>query len=367
LPTTNSTFYIQILFKGFNMPANSANPTQNKQRPKVLVFTSKAEFHSFLSDLPLLEELQTISDWTFHLTDDRAPDEVLEATLIRVKPDILVGTWSTPFFGDSFPSTEYPYPNYYCYLCGSMRHRVNQSKLANGLIATNWGETAAAEVAEHALHLILSSLRLSTHYTLALHREKAWRGSPNPPKTFFGKTLGIHGFGSVARQLIKLCQPFGVTCRAYSKPVPLDYMKAHGATSVSSLEELFSESDIIVEAEGSTPATAKCVDEKLLRMIKPGGVFINIARGEIVDQCALAQVASEGNILVGLDVFDPEPLPTDSPLRGLRNVYLSPHIAGPTVEGHRRCGQFGLENIQRYLRGQPVLARISETFLQHTT
>ncbi len=349
------------------MPADRPKVIENRQPGKVLAFMSKAEHASFLGELPLLQELQSISDWTFHLTEGRAADEALEAVLEREKPDILVGAWCTPFFGNCFPSGTHPYPRYYCYLGGGMRQRVTPTQLRNGLIATNWGETAAAEVAEHALHLILSSLRLSTHYTLALHREKAWRDSPSPPRTFFGKRLGIHGFGGVARQLIKLCQPFGVACQAYSTPVPPDYMKAHGATPARSLEALFSEADIIVEAEGSTPATAKCVDESLLRKIKPGGIFINIARGAIVDQEALARVASEGHIFIGLDVYDPEPLPTDSPLRGLRNVHLSPHIAGPTLEGHRRCGQFGLENIQRYLSGQPLLARITETMLQHTT
>jgi phosphoglycerate dehydrogenase-like enzyme len=96
------------------------------------------------------------------------------------------------------------------------------------------------------------------------------------------------------------------------------------------------------------------VQEKHLRLIRPGGIFVNVGRGAIVDEDALHRVASEGTIQFGLDVFAHEPLPVDSPLRGLRNVSLTPHIAGPTTDRRRDAGAFAVANLAAYAGGNPL-------------
>jgi phosphoglycerate dehydrogenase-like enzyme len=109
------------------------------------------------------------------------------------------------------------------------------------------------------------------------------------------------------------------------------------------------------------------VTERHLRLIRPGGVFVNVARGAVVDEAALARVAAEGRIQVGVDVFTEEPLPAASPLRGLRNVSLTPHLAGPTTD--RRCdaGAFALANLRAYATGRHLQAVVTPEVYDRST
>ena len=132
-----------------------------------------------------------------------------------------------------------------------------------------------------------------------------------------------------------------------------------GVKMVSSPEELFSENDILVEAAALTPQTYRSVNEKLLRSIRPGGVFVNIGRGAVVDEEALVRVAAESRIHVALDVYDVEPLPVESPLRGMPNVTLLPHIAGPTKDRRRDCGAFALENLSCFLNHKTLKSELT--------
>ena len=113
--------------------------------------------------------------------------------------------------------------------------------------------------------------------------------------------------------------------------------------------------------------TTGSVTEKHLRLIRPGGVFVNVARAGITDEAALLQIASEGKIQIGLDVFAQEPLPEDSPWRGLRNVSLTPHIAGPTLDRYPDAGVQALKNLQAYTNGQPLTAIITPEVYDRST
>jgi phosphoglycerate dehydrogenase-like enzyme len=114
-----------------------------------------------------------------------------------------------------------------------------------------------------------------------------------------------------------------------------------------------------VELAPLIPETKGVVTEHLLRLIRPGGAFVNVGRGAVVDEAALLRVAREGKITLGLDVFAAEPLPVDSGFRGLPNVTLTPHLAGPTTERRRDAGEFALHNLRAYAEGRPLQAVIT--------
>jgi len=142
---------------------------------------------------------------------------------------------------------------------------------------------------------------------------------------------------------------------------------AHGIRRAASLEALFADNDIIVELAPLYPSTEGIVQEKHLRLIRPGGVFVNVGRGAVVDEAALLRVAQEGKIMVGLDVYGIEPLPVDSPFRGLRNVTLTPHIAGPTTDRRRDAGAFALENLSAYSGDRPLQAIVTPAVYDTST
>jgi phosphoglycerate dehydrogenase-like enzyme len=92
----------------------------------------------------------------------------------------------------------------------------------------------------------------------------------------------------------------------------------------------------------------------LLRLIPEGGVFVNVGRGLVVDEAAMARVAAEGRLQVALDVYEQEPLPAESRLRGMPNVTLLPHLGGPTRDRRRDSGALALKNLRAFLRGEAL-------------
>jgi phosphoglycerate dehydrogenase-like enzyme len=153
---------------------------------------------------------------------------------------------------------------------------------------------------------------------------------------------------------VGLLEPFRAELKFYSPRVPPEVYGTWDIEPTESLEELFAWSQVLVEAEASTPETYRMVEERHLRMLPEGACFVNIGRGAVVDEDGLIRVAAEGKIQIGLDVYDHEPLSPESPLRGMRNVNLLPHIGGPTRERRERCGGLALRNLKRFIEGQRI-------------
>ncbi|MEO6003474.1 MAG: hydroxyacid dehydrogenase [Opitutus sp.] len=320
----------------------------------LLVAISAQERRDFLPDPRFAQLCGQATHWhSLDPTELTRPE--FEQRLVAINPEVLVTCWQTP-----------PLPNqlrgnlrYVCHLAGSIRQIVTRSHLANGLIATNWGGSISRIVAEGALSHILTCLRHFTYWTLVMHREGGWKNRATETASLFGRRVGLHGFGQVARELVGLLRPFGCMVTAFAPDVDRAVEEKYGVTAVASLEELFGGNEIIVELAPLIPETTGVVTESLLRLIPAGGVFVNVGRGAVVDEAALLRVATEGKISVGLDVFATEPLPADSGLRGLQNVTLTPHLAGPTTDRRRDAGEFALSNVRAYANGENVLAQIT--------
>lgn len=265
-------------------------------------------------------------------------------------PEILLACWKTPPLPAQLP----PSLRYVCYLCGSVKRLVTRRHLEGGLIVTNWGGSISRIVAEWTLFHILSCLRRATHWALAMHHDGGWKNSCTETASLFGRTVGIHGFGLVARELVTLLRPFGVHISVHAPDVTAEIETRFGIHRCPTLEALFSENDVIVELAPLIPETTGIVTEALLRRIRPGGVFVNLGRGAVVDEEALVRVAREGKVLFGIDVFAVEPLPADHPLRGLTNVSLTPHLGGPTTDRRRDAGEHSLRNLRAYAAGLPM-------------
>ncbi len=141
--------------------------------------------------------------------------------------------------------------------------------------------------------------------------------------------------------------------------MPRSLFEQYGVRSCDSLEELFSGSEVLIECESLTQRSQGSVTEAILRLLPEDAVFVNVGRGRIVDEDALARLASEGRLRVGLDVYEQEPLPADSPLRRTPHTLLSPHIAGPTLDGFSILSRFAVENIRSYLEGGKIQGQVT--------
>ncbi len=302
----------------------------------------------------LLSECRELAH-TVHAVDTHGLDpQAFAHRLLTLDPEVVVAGWSTPVLPDVLPSRL----RYLCYLAGSIKRMVRREHVERGLIVSNWGRSISRTVAEGALLLTLAALRRAGYWVPAMHRDGAWKNGVTETASLFGRRVGLHGFGNVARELIRLLRPFDVTIEVWAPERDAALYAAHGVTRAESLESLFAGNDVIVELAPLLPETQGIVTEKLLRAIRPGGAFINVARGALVDEEALVRVAQEGRIQIALDVFSAEPLPRTSALRGLPNVTLFPHLAGPTPDRRRDAGALGVRNLRAYVRGEPLESAI---------
>ena len=176
-----------------------------------------------------------------------------------------------------------------------------------------------------------------------------------------GKTIGIIGFGSLGKAIAKKAKAFDMKVIATRR---LQKKVEHKKTvdeliPVSNLSHLLKNSDFIVVACPLTPLTRGMIGKRELSLMKSSAIIINIARGEIINEAALIN-ALQNKTLAGaaLDVFDKEPLPKESPLFALDNVFLSPHISGNFPEyQHDVMVQFA-DNLNRYLAGKDLKNRV---------
>jgi len=272
---------------------------------------------------------------------------------------ILVSAWQTPPLPADLPVAENGSLRYVCHLAGTVRKLVPRELIARGLVVTNWGDSISATVAECALMLTLMALRRASHWAVAMHREGAWKDASTFTQSLLGRRVGLHGFGAIAQCLVPMLRPFTSRIQAYSPHIPDETFSRLGVARAQSLEALFSASDVIVELAAATPENYHIVTEALLRRIPEGGAFVNVGRGCVVDEAALARVAREGRLQVALDVYEQEPLPADSPFRGLPNMTLLPHLGGPTRDRRRDSGALALRNLRAFLEGKPLQAVVS--------
>jgi phosphoglycerate dehydrogenase-like enzyme len=190
-----------------------------------------------------------------------------------------------------------------------------------------------------------------------------------------GSTLGILGYGSIGREVGRLGQAFGMRVLALRRSagsrergyavdstgdpegaIPERFYPAEG------LYEMLAECDYVVVALPLTSATLGFLGEAELRAMKPTAYLVNIARGPIIDESAMVRALREGWITgAGLDVFEQEPLPSDSPLWDLENALISPHVAGFTPHYDERAAAVFAGNLARYLDGERLLNLVDKS------
>jgi phosphoglycerate dehydrogenase-like enzyme len=193
------------------------------------------------------------------------------------------------------------------------------------------------------------------------------------PGELRGATLGVVGYGSIGREAAR--QAFALGMRVLACKRDPDRREDTGwilpgtgdpegtlperIYPIEQLRAMLAECDYVLLTLALTPATRHIIDSAALKSMKPSAVLVNVARGALVDEPALIEALRSGTIRgAGLDVFEQEPLPADSPLWSLPNVLLTPHISGITPAYSERLMMLFSENLRRYLAGQPLLNRV---------
>jgi len=229
-----------------------------------------------------------------------------------------------------------------------------------GVQVTNVMGLMSFAVAEFTVCLILNGLRrFNRHVRPELNETSPFYSATRGGFALMGKRVGLLGLGLIGRQTLELLKPFRCEIVAYARSWSAEDIAALGARKVE-IDELMQTCDVVSLHVAGTPATENIVNEQRLRMLKPGAILVNTARGIIIDHDALARICADGKIGVYLDVTHPEPLPADHPLHKLDNVTLSHHVAGPTHDQWPMLGDEALDDVERYLKGQPLQNVVTE-------
>jgi phosphoglycerate dehydrogenase-like enzyme len=168
-----------------------------------------------------------------------------------------------------------------------------------------------------------------------------------------GKTLGLVGLGRIGRRVAQICH-LGLNMRVLAfDPYVTPAQAAEIGVTLAELDAVIAEADFLSLHAPLTKETHHLMNQERFAMMKEGAYLLNIARGGLVDAGALLAALESGKIAAaGLDVFEPEPLPVDSPLRNHPMILATPHSAGVTIEGRQRIESMAVERVLQFFRGE---------------
>ncbi len=230
-----------------------------------------------------------------------------------------------------------------------------------GVVVTNTPGASTYSVAELAFALMLAAAR---HVPLADRRLRGGEWHHTKGLELHGKTLGVVGLGLIGQAMASMGAGFGMRVLAWSFRADAERARACGARLVE-LDELLRQADVVSLHLRASSEASGLIGRRELSLMKPTAILVNTARGALVDEEALAEALRAGRLFAaGLDVYQGEPLPADSPLRGLDNVVLSPHAGWVTDEASRRLVRMPVDNIIAYLEGRPQHV-VNPVALQH--
>jgi phosphoglycerate dehydrogenase-like enzyme len=230
----------------------------------------------------------------------------------------------------------------------------------------------ATQIANYCMMMILA-FQFDLPSMIAYQRQSTWpkrQYEAFRPVDLSEKTVGIVGYGSIGRELARLANSFGMTVLASKRNLKrvqesdTDYSEGEGDPEgviperiypSEALATMASDSDFLVVTPPLTDKTRHMVNADVFKAMKETSVVINIGRGAVIDEQAMITALKEGQIAgAGLDVFEEEPLPEDSPLWQMENVLISPHISGNSASYNEKATRLFVANLERYLQKKPL-------------
>ena len=288
---------------------------------------------------------------TLEVYDRTADDEIVS----RCADAAIVLTNKVPFTAATLEQL----PNLKFIAVTATGHNVVDTVAASrcGVVVSNVPEYSTLSVAQHVFAMLLSFLHRPAEHHQAIVAGQ-WQSIGDfsftlaPIHELAGKTIGIVGLGRTGRATAAIAAAFGMRVVASSRrqinPLPNDGFEW------LSVEQLFEQADVVSLHCPQTEQTKGFIDAALLSRMKSSSIFINTARGGLVNEQALADTLNAGGIAGALlDVCSTEPIGADNPLLGAKNCVITPHIAWATVAARQRLMQTTAENVTAFLKGQP--------------
>ncbi|WP_323960135.1 hydroxyacid dehydrogenase [Arthrobacter sp. JZ12] len=325
-------------------------------KPEALVVMGSTTFADQFdsSRLERLGQLVNLGDpvWTNSLD---APE--LSTRLANV--EVLVTSWGVPRL-NAERLAAMPKLRAVFHCAGTIRDFVSDELWARNILVTNCADVNAVPVAEFTFaSILLAGKRAQFLANDARNFRADWSYIGNHGDLGnIGRTIGVIGFSRVGRRVVKLMERIqDATCLVVDPYADPRDVAAAGGRLVP-LDEMLPVADVVTIHAPELPATRHMIGAPQLAAMKDHATLINTARGSLVDTSALEEACRSGRIQAILDVTDPEPLPADSVLYDLPNVVITPHIAGSLGTETRRMSDAALDELERYLSGEALVARV---------
>jgi len=229
----------------------------------------------------------------------------------------------------------------------------------SGITVTSASGVLADQVAEHALGLAIACTR---RLPLFLDQQARREFVRRPTRDLTGATVGIVGFGGVGRRLAEVLRPFRVRILATDwfpvrRPEGIEFLGPPSA-----LPEVLAAAEVLFLCAPLTEHTRGMIDAAALARMKPGSILVNVARGPLVDEAALAAALTSGHLdAAALDVTPQEPPPASSPLWTAPRLIITPHVAGQSGRRIDAMTEFFCDNLRRYLQGRPLVNLVDKS------
>lgn len=276
--------------------------------------------------------------------------------------DILITGWGTPRFTPELVAAA-GHLQLVAHSAASVRRLEPARLLEKGVVLTHAAAALAPAVADLSLLMTMLLLRQAHRRDRRL-RAGDWEAADALPmgEEISGQRVGVVGASHTGRSFIKLLRALEVDVWVYDPYLTEARAGELGVTKVD-LAQLLSQCRIVSIHAPSTAETHHMIGAHELALLPDGAMLVNTARAWVVDQEALLAELQSGRIQAALDVFDQEPLPRDHPFLALDNVFLTPHIAGASIQARHRQGRLIVEEIRRFLAGEPLRYQLTAQML----
>jgi phosphoglycerate dehydrogenase-like enzyme len=273
--------------------------------------------------------------------------------------DVLITGWGTPMLDDSF-YTRSPRLKLVAHAAGSTKAMVPPTFWRRGIRLCSANEALGIGVAETTVAMMIAGLKAffpSAQFT----REGKWKheGLPWPVREMYQIEIGLIGASKIGRHVIRLLKQYEVDVLLYDPHVTPEEAAELGVEQVP-LMDLMRRSEVVSLHAPALESTRRMLGREHFGAMKQHAIFINTARGMIVDEMALVDELRTGRIFAFIDVTNPEPPALDHPFRTLPNCVLLPHIAGAITNGCHRMGRSIVEQICEFADGKTLHGEITE-------
>jgi len=283
--------------------------------------------------------------------------------------DWLLGGWGTPRFTDEVLAAA-DRLKLYAHSAGSVKGILPPAVFEQGIAVTHGARAIAHGVADMCVCLIWTMLRQVHKMDAALKGGASWNAAKGAAigltegigHEFIGQRIGVLGAGHTGRTFIQLVRRLDCEVWVYDPYLSQEAADQLGARKAG-LDEVLSQCPIVSCQLPTTDETLRMIGARELALLQDGALFCNTARSRVIDMDALLAELQTGRFQAALDVFDQEPLPEESPFRQLNNVILTPHVAGGTIEARHRQGQYMVDEMRRFLAGEPLLYQVTQEML----